>query len=215
MIGLLQQVTPSTNKKSAHALREQFAVAREKLMSPSTSVAAACGTGIAPPLPVAAPAASPKSPRVSPSLWLPRVDSLAEFGLMISRQLTQCRRFGGQLAVLWLETSSSPADASPWSDTDRLALVQAVGRRLRSRVRGTDLVLQVGETSFAVLLIDAGEREADIVRLRLAAALDTPYGVGAELMNVAVHMGTATFPEGGHRGADLAESARRNLRRCP
>jgi hypothetical protein len=41
-----------------------------------------------------------KPPRQTSALWVPRVDSLAEFGLMISRQLTQCRRYGGHLSVL-------------------------------------------------------------------------------------------------------------------
>ena len=54
-------------------------------------------------------AAPAKPARQTPALWLPRVDSLAEFGLMISRQLTQCRRYGGHLSVLWLE--AAPADA--------------------------------------------------------------------------------------------------------
>ncbi|MGN7872502.1 diguanylate cyclase domain-containing protein [Roseateles sp. 22389] len=177
-----------------------------------------------------------KPARQTPALWLPRVDSLAEFGLMISRQLTQCRRYGGHLSVLWLE--AAPADAEddatlappasgepPAADegeagAERVAalearsqLMTAVGRRLRSRVRGTDMVLQVGETSFAVLLLDAGLREAHLVQQRLAPALNSPYGVDTRLLQVRLQMGTASFPEGGLRGADLAESARQDLRR--
>lgn len=181
-------------------------------------------------------AAPAKPARQTPALWLPRVDSLAEFGLMISRQLTQCRRYGGHLSVLWLE--AAPADAEddaplaapasgepPAADegeggAERVAalearsqLMTAVGRRLRSRVRGTDMVLQVGETSFAVLLLDAGLREAHLVQQRLAPALNSPYGVDTRLLQVRLQMGTASFPEGGLRGADLAESARQDLRR--
>ena len=52
-----------------------------------------------------------KPPRQTSALWVPRVDSLAEFGLMISRQLTQCRRYGGQLSVLWLETAPAARSA--------------------------------------------------------------------------------------------------------
>src|SRR6185436_1765890 len=98
-----------------------------------------------------------KPPRQTPALWVPRVDSLAEFGLMISRQLTQCRRYGGHLSVLWLEAElATPAvEATARADdadegegaAERAAatgardgLMTAVGRRLRSRVRGTDMV---------------------------------------------------------------------------
>lgn len=150
-----------------------------------------------------------RPPRQTPALWLPRVDSLAEFGLMISRQLTQCRRYGGHLSVLWLEaTPESTVD-----DGARHGLITAVGRRLRSRVRGTDMVLQVGETSFAVLLLDAGIAEGHLVHDRLATALKGPYGVDAQMLQVRLQMGVAAFPEGGLRGADLAESARQDLRR--
>lgn len=185
-------------------------------------------------------AAPAKPARQTPALWLPRVDSLAEFGLMISRQLTQCRRYGGHLSVLWLEAAPADAgdDATPAAAasgeppaTDegevegegaadcgsaleaRSQLMTAVGRRLRSRVRGTDMVLQVGETSFAVLLLDAGLREAHLVQQRLAPALNSPYGVDTRMLQVRLQMGTASFPEGGLRGADLAESARQDLRR--
>lgn len=168
----------------------------------------------------------PKPPRQSPALWVPRVDSLAEFGLMISRQLTQCRRFGGQLSVLWLEAepvtplphAPVAAEAAPVEGTGaalptREDLMTAVGRRLRSRVRGTDMVLQVGETSFAVLLLDAGIAEAHLVHDRLSAALAGPYGVDEATLQVRLQMGLAAFPEGGSRGTDLAESARQDLRR--
>ncbi|WP_431259689.1 diguanylate cyclase domain-containing protein [Roseateles chitinivorans] len=178
-----------------------------------------------------------KPPRQTPALWVPRVDSLAEFGLMISRQLTQCRRYGGHLSVLWLEVepdmtsqaSDAPGpaasagtgspeqgegvDARAAALEARDGLMAAVGRRLRSRVRGTDMVLQVGETSFAVLLLEAGIPESHLVQHRLAVALKAPYGVDAVTMHVRLQMGMASFPEGGARGTDLAESARQDLRR--
>ena len=171
-----------------------------------------------------------KPPRQTPALWVPRVDSLAEFGLMISRQLTQCRRYGGPLSVLWLEAepmvpaadtatgARSAADGEGAAERAavleaREGLMTAVGRRLRSRVRGTDMVLQVGETSFAVLLLDAGIPESHLVQHRLATALNGPYGVGDATMQVRLQTGMASFPEGGARGTDLAESARQDLRR--
>ncbi len=194
-------------------------------LSPVTAASAAGEEGQAP---------CAKPARTTPALWVPRVDSLAEFGLMISRQLTQCRRYGGHLSVLWLEAqpaigpvaavaadgplpgdagSDAAAQAREEADQGRAALMTAVGRRLRSRVRGTDLVLQVGESSFAVLLLDAGLPEAHLVHQRLSVALNGPYGVDAHTMHVRLRMGSATFPEGGVRGSDLAESARQDLHR--
>ncbi|WP_431288090.1 diguanylate cyclase domain-containing protein [Roseateles chitinivorans] len=194
-------------------------------MSPSTAAAVAPADAVE-----QVRAGLVKPARQTPALWVPRVDSLAEFGLMISRQLTQCRRYGGHLSVLWLEAEPVvlPAQTAADADTDhdgegaseraaaieaREGLMTAVGRRLRSRVRGTDMVLQVGETSFAVLLLDAGIPEAHLVQDRLSTALNGPYGVDAVTMQVRLQMGMASFPEGGARGTDLAESARLDLRR--
>lgn len=170
---------------------------------------------------------APALSRQPSSLWVPRVDSLTEFGLLISRQLTQCRRYGGRLAVLWLEAAALAREGGPReagaaeapgtataapASPETEALMQAVGRRVRGRVRGTDMVLQVGENSFAVLLLDAGGFEAGLVQQRLMQALNGPYGVGDGVQHVGLQMGTAVFPEGGVRGAELAETARTDLR---
>lgn len=179
-------------------------------MSPSTVTAA---TGDLSATAETARAERAKPTRHTPALWVPRVDALAEFGLMISRHLTQCRRYGGQLAVLWLEAEPLAREGQSWPHGAQEGLMLAVGRRLRSRVRGTDMVLQIGETSFAVLLLDAGSPEAHIVQQRLMQVLNGPYNVEEHTMHVGLNMGSAVFPEGGVRGADLAESARADLRR--
>lgn len=155
-----------------------------------------------------------RPPRHAPALTIPRVDSTGEFGLLITRQLTQCRRYGGKLAVMWLEAAPVEEAADPEGMYDAQAsLMTAVGRRLRSRVRGTDAVLQVGDGSFAVLLIDAGGPEAELVRQRLYQALGGSYGVGEGLiMHVRLQIGIAATPTGGTRGAELAQSARDDLR---
>lgn len=144
---------------------------------------------------------------------VPRVESLGEFGLMITRQLTQCRRYGARMSVMWLEAESVEAAQEEVPQEQRASLMTAVGRRLRSRVRGTDAVVQVGESSFAVLLIDAGAPESDLVRHRLHHALGGSYGVGeGQLMHVRLRIGASSFPDGSSRGADLAQLARDDLR---
>lgn len=183
-------------------------------MSPSMTNALARTPTPVPRAAAAAPAVVARTPRQAPAVWVPRVDSLAEFGLKISRQLTQCRRYGGQLAVLWLDARLPTDEAGLDTHEVREELMLALARRLRSRVRSTDLVLQVGEASFAVLLVDAGTREADIVVHRLRTVLQGGYAVGDALVPLTLALGAAAFPEGGCRGAELAENARQAVRRC-
>lgn len=177
-------------------------------MSSSNSSAVACPEEGSP-----GDAAAAKPSRQVPALSIPRVDSIGEFGLMITRQLTQCRRYGAKLAVMWLEAEAVEALQAPVPEDELATLMTAVGRRLRSRVRGTDAVVQVGDNSFAVLLIDAGAPESDIVRQRLHHALGGSYGVGdSHLMHVRLQIGASAFPEGSTRGVELAQMARDNLR---
>jgi GGDEF domain-containing protein len=142
---------------------------------------------------------------------LPQADSTAAFGLRVSRQFAQCRRDGGQLALLWVEVEvlARPGVAPAEGELD--TLVQTVSLRLRNRVRGADEVVHMGQQSFAVLLTAAGASEARVVEQRLLQALRGAYGVDGRLSQVGVRMGTAIFPQAGRNGAELAEAARAHL----
>jgi diguanylate cyclase (GGDEF)-like protein len=135
---------------------------------------------------------------------------MAAFSLQVSRQLVQCRRQGGRLALIWIEAELHGRPASSWPVDARQELMQALSRRLRNRVRSTDEVVQVGEDSFAVLLPLAGGTEAAMVEDRLQQALKGAYGLDGLLVHASLSMGSATFPEAGRQATDLAETARRN-----
>lgn len=142
---------------------------------------------------------------------LPEADSLAAFGLRVSRQFAHSRRKGEQLALLWLEVALPVRPDGSLSPKDQDHLIHTVSLRLRNRVRGADEVVHVGEHCFAVLLVAAGAAEAGLVEQRLRHALRGAYGVDGRLMQVGVRLGTAVFPEAGRNGAELAEAARGNL----
>jgi GGDEF domain-containing protein len=142
---------------------------------------------------------------------LPQADSLAAFGLRVSRQFAQCRRKGERLSLLWLEVELLVRPDGSLSAAERDSLVQTVSLRLRNRVRSADEVVHMGEQCFAVLLIAAGAPEAGLVEQRLRQALRGAYGVDGRLMQVGVRLGTAVFPEAGRNGAELAEAARLNM----
>lgn len=152
-------------------------------------------------------------PHAGQPAQLPHADSLAAFGWRVSRQLAQCRRENGQLALLWVEIDVMPPsdDNLDLSDKDRDTLIRAVSSRLRNRVRSTDEVVRMGPCSFAVLLLAAGAPEADLVEQRLLQALKGPYGLAGRLPRVNLRIGTALFPQAGRSGAELARVARDNL----
>lgn len=157
----------------------------------------------------------PMPARATPSEAVPRVESLAAFGLRVSPVITQSRRYGSKVAVLWIDTEVLASEDHAWPPQAREQLTQALSSRLRNRVRATDLVLQFGDHAFAVLLLSAGADEAATVEQRLQQLLNGPYGVDGGLMYVGLHMGYASFPEEGRDGAELAAKARSAAQRAP
>ncbi|HEY9105870.1 MAG TPA: diguanylate cyclase [Roseateles sp.] len=142
---------------------------------------------------------------------MPRLDSMAMFGMSVARHFAQCRRSNGQLALLWMELDVAAQAGSALSDTERESLLLVASQRLRNRVRGSDEVAQVGEHAFTVLLLAAGSLEADLVEERLHQAMRGTYGVDDRVMQVGVRIGRAVFPQDGRNGADLAAAARRQV----
>ena len=91
---------------------------------------------------------------------------------------------------------------------DRL-LVQ-VGARLAEQLRSTDVLARLGGDEFAVLLRDAGRDEAEVVAVKLRAALAEPFTLEGIALRTDVSIGVALAPEHGHdmtvllRRADIA-----------
>lgn len=140
-----------------------------------------------------------------------RLDSMAMFGMRVSRHFAQCRRSNGRLALLWVEVHGAAKAGAALTDAEREGLLLVVSQRLRNRVRGSDEVTQVGEHAFALVLLAAGSLEADLVEERLQQALRGTYAVEDRAVHVGVRIGRALFPEDGRNGADLAEVARRQV----
>lgn len=142
---------------------------------------------------------------------LPRIDSLSAYGLRVARLLNQCRREGGRLTLLWVELALLAPPGRLPSDDERERLIHTASQRLRNRVRSADEALRVGENCFAVLLLGAGVDEAALVEHRLQQTLRGAYGLDNHMIQMAVRIGTAVFPEDGRQGDELAEAARSQL----
>lgn len=152
----------------------------------------------------------PSPQRMGAFTLVPQAESLAAFGLRVSRQFAQCRREGEHLALLWLEVDLQ-GPAGTLSDSEQHSLVQTVSLRLRNRVRGADEVVHMGGHSFAVLLQAAGAVEAQLVDQRLRQALRGTYCIDSRLVQARIRLGTAIYPQAGRNGAELAEAARGSL----
>lgn len=139
----------------------------------------------------------PSLPRQVPAAPLPVLADLQGLVALVDRQLAACRRNSTQLAVMVLHIE----DAVP------PALFDAMSDRLRGRLRATDLIFQIGEQAFGVVLLGIGRSHGCGVKQRLLRALDGAYGVGDELLNATVRIGIAAHPQPGISGAELVRAA--------
>jgi diguanylate cyclase (GGDEF)-like protein len=88
------------------------------------------------------------------------------------------------------------------------ALLCAVARRMRARVRAGDTVCRLGGDEFAVLLPAIADRAAAAeVALMLRTALARPFALGGEAFQVRFSGGIALAPEDGTQAEALLERA--------
>lgn len=144
-----------------------------------------------------APAKPARAVALLPVTMLAGMDEMAR---RVERELMACRRSGGRLAVLVLRFE---ALAEPLAAT----MLAAMGERLRGHVRSSDLVFQLGEQGFGVVLRGAAHPHLAAIQERLHAALNSPYGLGGHLHSALVRVGLAGQPTGLVSGADLLLAA--------
>ena len=74
------------------------------------------------------------------------------------------------------------------------ALLRQVATRLRSLVRGRDLIARFGGDEFVVLCEGGDERAPALLAERLLGAFDAPFIVGGEPLQMSASIGVATSP---------------------
>ena len=86
-------------------------------------------------------------------------------------------------------------------------LLEQVGPRLRSEIRAEDMVARLSGDEFAVLLTDTDAKAATVKAQCLLEALEPPFEVEGQHLDVAISIGIAIFP-------DDADDANTLLRRA-
>lgn len=147
-----------------------------------------------------------------PRATLQRLAGKAEFVSLLDRQLGQCRRHGTCTSVLMVAVEPEAGGAVGLAPEVLAELLEAVGSRLLSRVRSTDIVARLDEPLFGVVLNEAGRAQAEVVRERLFGALRMPYALHDRQWRLQLRTGVAVYRETGMTGRELADAAEEGLR---
>lgn len=121
----------------------------------------------------------------------------------IDRHLAMARRTGQHLAVLAVRMEVTQGSAEEAAS----GLTQAFGQRLRSRVRATDSVLDLGGGDFVALLLPCRQAGALAARQRLIAALGEIYWLDTRPAAASARIGCACYPTAGGTAAVLLAAA--------
>lgn len=135
---------------------------------------------------ISAPAQAPRPTALPRLTVLSGIDELAR---QVERELATGRRSGTRLAVMVLRFGALAEPRSP-------ALLLAMGERLRGHLRASDLVSQLGEEGFGVVLRRAAHPHLAAIQQRLHTALNAPYGMSGRLLSAVVRVGLAGQPDG-------------------
>lgn len=126
----------------------------------------------------------------------------------LQQALTRVRRYGGDVAVLFVDLDRF----KPVNDTyghlvgDRL--LQQVGQRLRRCCRGEDSVARMGGDEFVVLLPELhGREDAAAVADKIRLALETPFHLGEVTVEISASVGIALYPADGEDPQTLLDAA--------
>lgn len=130
-----------------------------------------------------------------------QLQSIEAFGVHIHRRIISCHSAGKRPAVMLLA-----AEALTAGGVARSELLAALGARVRSRVRSTDLVVQIAD-SFGVYLDGDVASHTEAIHERLKLALLEEFGFGDVSLRIHPRFGVATHPGTAVSGVELVGAA--------
>lgn len=86
-------------------------------------------------------------------------------------------------------------------------LLKEVGRRLKEAVRGADTVARLGGDEYIIILENLSEQYVETVAEKIHKALDRPFVLDGEVVDISASLGIACFPDHGDDAVTLIRRA--------
>ena len=126
----------------------------------------------------------------------------------LQQALALAKRDGRCLGLLYIDLDRFKPVNDTFGHITGDTLLQLVAQRMRNCVRESDTVARMGGDEFAVLLSNIKSRQdALIVAEKLRAALEAPFEIDGNQLDISCSIGAAFYPENGSSGEALTQSA--------
>lgn len=132
----------------------------------------------------------------------------AYFTHLLTHNMERARRYGGNLALLFLDLDRFKAVNDSLGHDVGDELLQKIGERLRGSLRASDVIARLGGDEFVALLSDAQSApDAEPVAEKILAAVGRPYTLAGQEFHVTVSIGITLFPADGEDEQTLMKNA--------
>ena len=126
----------------------------------------------------------------------------------LSKELSQAKRVGSKLAVLFLDLDRLKDINDAWGhDVGDLILIEAA-KRLKGCIRNHDMVARLGGDEFTIVLTSvSGKEEVESIVHRLQSLLQKPLVLAGQTFTLSMSIGIALYPQDGVEADDLLKRA--------
>ncbi|MBF0124826.1 MAG: EAL domain-containing protein [Magnetococcales bacterium] len=130
----------------------------------------------------------------------------------LSRSVTQARRHGNSLCVMFLDLDRFQMINESLGYAMGNKLLKAVAERLAQCLRTSDSVARIGADEFGLLLSDLDEgagpiRNVSFVARKMYDALVEPVQLGSQEVAISATMGITLYPQDGNSVSELMKNA--------
>jgi diguanylate cyclase (GGDEF)-like protein len=126
----------------------------------------------------------------------------------LAHAIGTAKRQHTRLAVLFIDLDRFKVINDSLGHTVGDLLLQAVGQRLLTVIRGTDTACRLGGDEFVVLLADvANERAVSDITSKMRRVIAEPYQLDGNTAHVGVTIGVSLYPEDGEDAESLIRNA--------
>ena len=125
----------------------------------------------------------------------------------LAQAIKKSQRVGSSFAIILMDLDRFKEINDTLGHNVGDLLLKEVGERLIRTVRDTDTVARLGGDEYVIILEDMPEQTIERVAEKILKALDRPFMLGEDMIEISASLGIACFPDHGNDATTLTRRA--------